>query len=112
MCQIWWIFEKTSLGAPAVTGIGMDNTDNIPDKYVTPGGPAVTSRTGHDTSSRPHKLPNINENESKSMKSNGNQWKSMEINENQWKSMKINENAARPAGTLEVMLVGLPFIRK
>ena len=71
--QIFKIFENRVLGAPAVTGIGMDNTDNIPSKYVTPGLPAVTSRTGHDTSSRPHKLPNINENESKSIESNENQ---------------------------------------
>ena len=44
------------------TGIGLDNTDNIPGKYVTPGEPAMTSRGGHDTSSRPHELPSINEN--------------------------------------------------
>ena len=36
----------------------------------------------------------------------------MIFDQNQWKSMKIIENAARPAGTLEVMLVGIPFIGK
>ena len=44
MCHIWQIFEKSSLEAPVATGIGMDNPDNIPGKYVMPGVPAVTSR--------------------------------------------------------------------
>ena len=64
----------------------MDNTDNIPGEYVMPGVPAVASRAGHDTSRRPRELPNINENESKSMKNNEKQWKSMEIYENHCKT--------------------------
>ena len=83
MCTFGQIFEKSSLAAPVSTGIGMDNTDNIPGKYVMPGVPAVTSRAGHDTSSRPHELPNMNRNQSKSMKIDENQWKSMKTNGNQ-----------------------------
>ena len=74
-------------------GSVMDNPDNIPGEYVIPGVPAVTSRAGHDTFSRPHELANINENESKSMKIDENQGKSMKINGNQCKSMKISENS-------------------
>ena len=83
MCHIWQIFEKSSLEAPVATWIGMDNPDNIPGEYAMPGVPAVTSRAGHDTFSRPHELPTINENESKSMKIDENQGKSMKINGNQ-----------------------------
>ena len=70
MCTFGRIFGKSSLEAPVATCIGMDNTDNIPGEYVMPGVPAVASRAGHDTSRRPRELPNINENESKSMKNN------------------------------------------
>ena len=71
--QIFRIFEKSSLGAPAAAGIGTDNSGNIPDKYATPGVPAMTSRDDHGTSKRPLELPKISQNQSKSMKIHGNQ---------------------------------------
>ena len=56
MCTFGQIFEKSSLEGPVATGIGMDNTDNIPGKYVMPGVPAVTShdRSGHQLDSHRH----------------------------------------------------------
>ena len=61
--QIFRIFEKSSFVAPAAAGIGTDNSGKMPDKYVTSGVPAMTSRAAHGTSKRPLELPKISQNE-------------------------------------------------